>query len=152
MALTRRIQQALSAAALAAALLGGCDKVKVSDENIQLMKDTEVVAALNDDKTIIVDVRKPERYAAGHIPSAVNIYVPQIVALDARLANAKRIVVYAGGWTDGLSQAATKKMLALGYTGVYEFKGGMENWKDAGQQVVTSAPPAAARPETGKDK
>ena len=142
----------IAAPVLAAALLAGCDKVQVSDKNVEMMKDTEVLAALNDDKTIIVDIRKPEKYAAGHIPNAINIYVPTIVALDARLANAKRIIVYGDGWTNGLSQAATKKMLALGYVGVYEFKGGIENWKDSGQQLVATGPPAVARPETSKDK
>lgn len=128
----------------------GCDKVKVSDQDIQILKESEMEAATADGETVVVDVRKPAAYAAGHIPNAINIFLPEIREQDPRLAGAKSIVVYAGGWTDPLSTAACKRLMAMGYTGVAEFKGGMELWKESGRQVATSVAPAETRPETSK--
>jgi rhodanese-related sulfurtransferase len=138
------------AAGLAMAGAVGCDKVKVSDQQIQIIKESEMEAAIGDPETVIVDVRKPAAFAAGHLPNAINIFLPDIREADPRLGIAKRIIVYSGGWTDPLSTAAAKRLMAMGYTGVAEFKGGLELWKDSGRQIVGSVAPANARPETGR--
>lgn len=88
-------------------------------------------------RTLLVDVRKPEKYQEGHIPGAVNIPLPELEASAPQLGEATAIVVYAGGWTDYLSPAGAKKLLALGYKNVYEFRGGMELWQAEGGRVET---------------
>lgn len=133
-------------------MLFGCEKVIITDENIVTVSDREMATALSEDGTMIVDVRKPEQFAAGHIPNAINIYLPTIRSSDERLAGAKKIIVYGKGGNDPLSQAATKRMLSLGYQGVEEYKGGMRVWETTGQQVVKSTAPAQARPETQPQK
>lgn len=132
-----------------AATLGGCDKAKVSDNSIQTVREPEVIEAAGQPQVVIVDVRKPEDFASGHLPGAINIYLPQIREGDPSLSSAKRIIVYSGGWTDPLSPAAAKKLMALGYQNVYEFKGGIEVWTAAGHPLTSSAAPTAGRPETG---
>lgn len=135
---------------LTLAAIAGCDKVKVSDESIQTLREAEVIEALTQPQVVLVDVRKPEHFAKGHLPGAINIYLPQMRESDARLASAKQIIVYASGWTDPLSPAAAKKLMALGYQNVYEFKGGIEVWTAAGHNLTTSATPTPGRPETEK--
>lgn len=125
-------------ALLAAAHLSvGCDDVKVSDENLRSVGESAVVEAIDNPEVVLLDVRKRERYEEGHIPSAINIFLPDIRARDSRLANAQRIVVYAGGWNDPLSSAAAKRLIALGYTNVDDFRGGVELWEDAGYELAT---------------
>ena len=138
----------LGLAVVMMALMGGCGENKVSDVDVVLLREQEVVDALNDKDTVLVDVRKPEAYAAGHLPNAINIFVPDIREGDPRLAEAKRIIVYAAGVRDTLGIAAAKKLVALGYVNVQEFKGGVEQWKSSGRQLVGALPEAEARPET----
>jgi len=133
----------------AAALLAGClDEKRTSDSDIQVMRVEQVDAALKSGDAVLVDVRTREAYNIGHIPGAISMPLPTIRPGDPRLTNAKRIIVYAGGWTDPLSSAATKRMLALGYDDVYEFKGGTDVWLDAGGRLIEADPDAAGRRET----
>jgi rhodanese-related sulfurtransferase len=134
-------------------VLSGCDEIRVSDSDVKVLREYEVIEAMKAPGTVLVDVRKPETYRAGHIEGAINLFLPQIVAGDPLLADSKRIIVYAGGWTDPLSTAAAKRMLALGYVNVEEFKGGVEVWTEMGHKLVTTPepPPAAiVRPEAGQ--
>ena len=134
---------------LAVLTIAGCDKVKVSDDSIQTLRETQVIEAMSQPQVVLVDVRKPEDFAKGHLPGAINIYLPQMREGDPRLASAKQIIVYASGWTDPLSPAAAKKLMALRYQNVFEFKGGIEVWTAAGHNLTTSATPEVGRPETG---
>jgi rhodanese-related sulfurtransferase len=133
----------------AAAFLGGCQGQQISDADIQVMREEQMADALEAPDTVVVDVRKPERYAEGHLPGAINIYLPEIQRNDARLAEAERIVVYGKGWRDPLSTAAAKKMMALGYANVHEFKCGIEVWENADRRLVESSETRKMRPETG---
>lgn len=87
------------------------------------------VKTLLDDGTAftLLDVRRPDEYAAGHIPSAVNLPNEEIGStrpdslpkLDATL------VVYCR--TGVRSREAADKLLALGYTDVRDM-GGIRDW------------------------
>ena len=85
--------------------------------------------------TVLVDVRSTARFEKGHIPQAINIPIMDLVSAHPRLSDAYNIVVYASGWTDALSGAAYKKLLALGYKNVYDFRGGLEVWEAQGLKV-----------------
>ena len=43
----------------------------------RLATKTQVLAALNDPAVVVVDARKPDEFAAGHIPGAVNVNYPR---------------------------------------------------------------------------
>ena len=137
------------AAVLGATLMAaGCSgQREVSDADIRVMKRDQMTGALDAPGTVVVDTRKPEAYKQGHLPGAINIYLPDIRRQDPRLGNAERIVVYGRGWTDPLSTAAAKKMMALGYVNVHEYKGGVEEWRNADRELVKSG--GEGRPETG---
>lgn len=115
---------------------GGCSEPRVSDRDLMAVNESRMAAAVEDPSTVIVDVRRPERYREGHIPTAINIFLPEIRARDPRLATAQAIIVYGGGWGEALSSAAAKKMISLGYTNVHDFRGGVELWRDAGYELV----------------
>jgi rhodanese-related sulfurtransferase len=120
-------------------MLTGCQSdPKTSDQDLTQLEYPAFLNLKADPKrrVVIVDVRIPERYAEGHIPGAINISIPDLRAGDERLAEATDIVVYATGWTEYLSPAAAKKLLALKYENVYDFRGGIEMWQAYGGKVV----------------
>lgn len=125
----------IAAVASAALFCGGCDAPKVSDEDLMLIRETELAKEVGNAQTVIVDVRKPADYAVGHLPGAINIYLPDIKAADARLGEAKKIVVYGASGDDPLSTAASKRLMSLGYQNVYDFKGGVSDWTTAGYRL-----------------
>ena len=144
------IRVCLCSSVVAALLISACNELKVSDADIPIVRIRDVEESLNDPATVLIDARKPEAYAAGHLPNAINIYLPDIRESDARLAAAKRIIVYAGGVRDPLGIAAAKRLVAMGYFNVQEFKGGVEEWRNAGRQLIEALPPAEVRPDTAK--
>lgn len=138
----------LLALAPAALLFAGCEATQVSDADVRVIEAGAVQRAADDEQTVLVDVRQPEDYAAGHIPGAVNIFLPVIRRQDPRLAGAQRIIVYATNRGDPLAMAAAKKMLSLGYQNVRLFHGGIDVWTDEGGQLAESVPPQQQRPES----
>jgi len=134
----------LTAALFAIGIIGfGCNsQVKVSDLNIQDLDYASLAGLAANPKIIkkmgpvvFVDVRNAQAYSQGHIPGAINITVPRIVGLDPRLAKARTIVLYGEGWKDYLVPVAWKKMTALGYEGLYTFRGGVKEWTKQGRAL-----------------
>ena len=84
---------------------------------------------------ILLDVRTPEEFAAGHIPGAVNIPNESIGAggIPALPDKDQLILVYCR--SGNRSKQASKKLAALGYTNVVEF-GGIREWPG---EVVTGS-------------
>ena len=85
-------------------------------------------------RVLIVDVREPEEYAAGHIPGAVNIprgvlefRIDQHPALYDR---EREIVLQCQG--GGRSALATVVLQELGYKNVSNLAGGFGAWSAAG--------------------
>lgn len=84
---------------------------------------------------IILDVRTPEEFAAGHIPGAINIpneiigpdQIPQLPEKE------QRIYVYCR--SGNRSKQASEKLVALGYTDIVEI-GGIIDWPG---EIVTGA-------------
>ena len=76
---------------------------------------------------ILLDVRTPEEYEAGHIPGAINI-PNEIIGTDEipRLPQKdQRIYVYCR--SGNRSKQASEKLVALGYTDIVEI-GGIIDW------------------------
>lgn len=78
-----------------------------------------------DPRFVIVDVRSPAEYAAGHIPTAINI--PGGITADIKEAPAKDkyLVLYCHGGMK--APVACEKMQAEGYKHVLVW-GGIVNW------------------------
>lgn len=83
---------------------------------------------------IVVDVRDPEEFAAGHIPRAVNIPVTVFADRSGSLDKDKKIVVYCN--SGGRSYNAYRKLMKLGYTNICQAI--FADWKEAGLPVKKS--------------
>jgi len=83
---------------------------------------------------MLLDVRTPEEYKAGHIKGAVLIPVDTLENHLADIPTDKQVYVYCHS---GKRSARASKLLAgKGFTRIENMQGGIEAWKDAGYEVV----------------
>ena len=89
------------------------------NEAVKMMK--------NEKNCIILDVRRPDEYAEGHIPGAINLPNEEIGASEiSELPDkAQLILVYCR--SGRRSKEASEKLVKLGYTNIVEF-GGILDW------------------------
>jgi rhodanese-related sulfurtransferase len=89
---------------------------------------------------LILDVRTPAEFAAGHIVGAVNIdfWGKDFEDSVAILEKGGLCLVYC---TSGVrSGGAMKKMRKIGFKKIYNMNGGMFSWRAAGLPVVSNQP------------
>lgn len=91
---------------------------------------SEAVLLMNDDNTIVIDVRDPTEYAEGHIEGSRNIQFPKLAERAGELEGYKQTPVIVTCQSGTRSLAAGKKLTAMGFKQVYEMRGGMFAWKD----------------------
>ena len=89
----------------------------------------EAVKVMEEEKEyIILDVRRPDEFAAGHIPNAINVPNESIGTSEIpELSNKEQLIlVYCR--SGRRSKEAAEKLVQLGYTNIVEF-GGILDWK-----------------------
>ena len=98
------------------------------DEAKEMMK--------KDDGHVIVDVRRPDEYAAGHIPGAICIPNESIgTEMPPELPDVEQIIlIYCR--SGNRSKQAAQKLFDMGYKHIYEF-GGINTW--TGETVTGEA-------------
>ena len=77
---------------------------------------------------IILDVRRPDEYAAGHIPNAINVPNESIGTSDIPELPDKDQLIMVYCRSGRRSKEASEKLVKLGYTNIVEF-GGILDWK-----------------------
>lgn len=110
---------------------------RISDADIRDLGHSDLLAMLDapGQAPRLLDVRASRHYEKGHLPGAVNIFLPDLRADDHRLKDAPAIVVYAQTWQDNLGPAAVKRLIALGYGNIWLYRGGVELWIARGGQL-----------------
>lgn len=76
---------------------------------------------------VILDVRADKEYAVGHIPGAVHVPLAEIGDRVKKLKKDKEIVVYCQNGSR--SVWAIKRLMGMGYTSLFNLKGGFNAWK-----------------------
>ena len=115
---------------LSALMFTGCAGTSNSQTNTyrSITMDEAVTMMAQETGYIILDVRRPDEYAAGHIPNAINVpnesigtsEIPELPDKD------QLIMVYCR--SGRRSKEASEKLVKLGYTNIVEF-GGILDWK-----------------------
>ena len=84
---------------------------------------------------ILVDVRAPDKYRAGHIDGAISFFLDSINANSASQALPKgsKVITYCRGSSSPMSTKAAKKLADLGYD-VLDYKGGYQEWRGKGNR------------------
>ena len=85
-----------------------------------------------DEGLVILDVRTPEEFAAGHVPGAVNIPYTHLPARISALPSAadKDIVVYCA--TGVRAERAATRLRENGFTRLLHLEGDMKKWEALG--------------------
>lgn len=82
---------------------------------------------------VVIDVRTPEEYAAGHIPGALNIPFDQVAARISEVDAPQGVALYCMlGPRARMGEAA---LLNAGYSPVFHLEGGLAAWQAAGLPV-----------------
>jgi len=85
---------------------------------------------------MLLDVREPDEWQAGHAPDAVHVPLAALAASLGELDKTRPIVAVCR--VGGRSERAAAGLLQRGYDAV-NLAGGMQAWDAAGMPVVTDA-------------
>jgi rhodanese-related sulfurtransferase len=97
---------------------------------------TDAVGLINNDATVI-DLRNAEAYAGGHIVNARNIPFDEFNANEDVIGQFKNSPIVAVCDSGISSNKAVASLRNSGFESVYNLKGGMTAWSQAGLPVVT---------------
>ncbi len=122
-----------------AAILCGCSFLSSSDstktgadsKTYRRITMDEAIEIMNSQQGyIILDVRRPDEFASGHIPGAINVPNESIgeKPIPELPDKSQLILVYCR--SGNRSKQASAKLVAMGYTNIVEF-GGILDWPGA---------------------
>jgi len=93
---------------------------------IKTITTTELAKRLAAGSVVLIDVREPHEYAAGHVPRALNVPLGQIRARAGEFdSSAETYVICQSGHR---SATATKRLLKAGFSNVASVSGGTSAW------------------------
>ena len=115
---------------LSALMLTGCAGTSNSQTNTyrSITMDEAVTMMAQETGYIILDVRRPDEFAAGHIPNAINVPNETIGTAEILELPDKDQLILVYCRSGRRSKEASEKLVKLGYTSIVEF-GGILDWK-----------------------
>lgn len=126
------------AVALAAALaLGACGGSTATDSKLELTSAADIAEIVDAPPAdlVILDIRTPEEFAAGHLADAINIDY-YAADFEAQLSGLDPTVPYVMYCNSGnRSSNALPLMDSIGFEEVYELDGGIQAWYLAGNPI-----------------
>jgi len=115
-------------------LLAGCSSTSGSVQNVS---PDQFMSSAAEAGTVVVDVRTPGEYAAGHVDGAVNIDV-ESAAFATQISALPKDTTYAVYCRSGRrSTLATGQMADAGFTALVNLEGGIADLQAAGAPIVT---------------
>ena len=105
-------------------------------ENAQLEEVDEAAlrARVRRGEVTILDVRPPEEYAAGHIPGALSVPLPELARQLAKLPKRQEVVAYCRGPYCVMAIEAVRQLRAKGFKAV-RLEEGVLDWAALGHAV-----------------
>jgi rhodanese-related sulfurtransferase len=88
------------------------------------------------EKVLVVDVRSPEEFAAGHVPGAINVPLDHLTGGEAQLKEWKQrpVVLYCrSGRRSALAAGTLEK---AGFAKLEHLSGDMQGWEGSGRPVT----------------
>ena len=124
----RKIKMLLSFI-LSLMLLSSCTAPGSSSSSYRQVSMDKAVKMMKDEKNyIILDVRRPDEYAEGHIPGAINVPNEEIGTAEISELPDKSQLIFVYCRSGRRSKEASEKLVKLGYTNIVEF-GGIQDYK-----------------------
>jgi rhodanese-related sulfurtransferase len=100
----------------------------------QLEVDLETFAAAHAEGAVVLDVRNPDEYEAGHVPGAKLIPLPELASRQEEIPDGDPVYVICA--TGGRSLVATKAMAEAGWRAL-SVAGGTKGWIEQGRPYVS---------------
>ena len=115
---------------LSALMFTGCAATNNSQTNTyrQIAMDEAATMMVQETGYIILDVRRSDEFAAGHIPNAINVANETIGTDEIPELPDKNQLIMVYCRSGRRSKEAAEKLVKLGYTNIVEF-GGILDWK-----------------------
>ena len=115
---------------LSALMFTGCAETSNHQTNNyrSITMDDAVTMMAKETGYIILDVRRPDEFAAGHIPGAINVANESIGTAEISELPDKNQLIMVYCRSGRRSKEASEKLVKLGYTNIVEF-GGILDWK-----------------------
>ena len=134
------------------ALGGGCERT-TRDTDIKFIRVAEVRALVDkkahgdSELVLLIDPRPKKYFDKQHLPGARSLTLPQVdpkSKIDPTIDKYRTLVVYGDNPASAEARGMTKRLMAVGYSGVRLFAGGLKEW--AGRGYPTEGEPAPAAP------
>jgi rhodanese-related sulfurtransferase len=93
------------------------------------------VQLINRQRAVVVDVREPDEFAAGHVTGAKNVPLNQLEQKLPTTVKNKTLPLLLVCATGGRAQRAVAMAKKLGYEQAQAVAGGLKSWKDANLPV-----------------
>jgi len=90
-------------------------------------------------EVVVLDVRPPDEYAAGHIPGAVSIPIEELEQRLQELPPGREVVAYCRGPYCLFSRQAVERLRSHGLR-AYRMEEGVAEWEERGFPVATGEP------------
>ena len=95
----------------------------------------EATRLMNQPSTLVLDIRDEKEFAAGHLPRARHIPLADLPTRAAEIQKFKDKPVLVTCRTGNRSSSATRALKKLGFTNVFQLKGGLAAWEQASLPV-----------------
>ena len=93
---------------------------------VKTVSTEELARRIEQDKPVVIDVREPDEFAQGHVPSAVNVPLAQLASrLGTFDPHAETFVICEHGRR---SVTAVRLLDRVGFDRAYSVKGGTSAW------------------------
>lgn len=98
---------------------------------------TEVERLLREDNSVIlIDARTAEEFAEGHVPSAINVSIPDLAEYVRSRDNTVDGLLITMCGSTGRGEKAAAALATLGVKDIAVLDGGFKAWKAAGYPVA----------------
>lgn len=106
------------------------DLVSNSFNKFESISPLIAVTKMNDENTVVLDVREPHEFVKGHIENAINMPLGKIEEQIAKLEKHKQHQIIVTCQSGARSVPACKTLTKAGFQNVFNMLGGMQSWED----------------------
>ena len=111
---------------------------RASDRQMHMMSIGELINLQKSAKDfVLVDARPRDQYLAAHIPGAVSVPLSDIPVYARDLDKGRMIVTYCGNYHCPISTKAADEFRSLGFSNVWDYKGGITEWQQQGNPTAS---------------
>lgn len=98
----------------------------------------EMPALQRKGRSVVIDVNKPEHFAAGHIPKSESFPLEALADDNKALMKHKDKTAIIVCQTGSRSASAAKQLIALGFTNIHILRGGLISWSKENLPITSS--------------